>query len=284
MIKISLYKHFFSGIILSLFSIAAVAQNRELVLFGGVTNYVGDLQQKVFSAPSAKGVIGVNYKQSLNEHFWLRAGASVGQLYGSDANNEESLQLRNLSFESQVVDGYVAAEYRLFTEEKSAITPYAFLGIGVFGFNPYVRYGDKNDKVFLQPLGTEGQGLPEYPEREMYSLTQLMVPIGGGILWQVNDKWQLGIEFRNNFTFTDYIDDVSTKYADQTALLRDRGPIAVELAWRGDEINGRPYPASGSQRGNPKYDDWFYYLGFQAGFKLPGGSKKGKNQMGCPQF
>jgi len=284
MIDTSLYKHFFTWLIFSLLSIPAVAQNRELVLFGGLTNYVGDLQQKVFSAPSAKPVIGVNFKQSLNQHFWLRAGASVGQLYGSDANNEVTLKLRNLSFESQVVDGYVAAEYRLFTEEKSTITPYAFLGIGVFGFNPYVKFGDKNEKVYLQQLGTEGQGLTEYPDRDMYKLTQLMVPVGGGILWHVNDKWQLGIEFRNNFTFTDYIDDVSLTYVDQAILLRDRGPIAVELAWRGDEINGRPYPNEGSQRGNPKIDDWYYYLGFQVGFKLPGGHKRGKNQLGCPRF
>jgi hypothetical protein len=277
-------KPLFLWSIFTLFSIIVTAQSREVVFFGGVTNYVGDLQQKVFSSPSAKGVLGINFKQSLNKHFWLRAGASVGNLYASDANNEESLQLRNLSFESKVTDGYLAAEYRLFTEEKSAVTPYAFLGVGVFHFNPFVHYGDKNEKVYLQPLGTEGQGLPEYPDREMYKLTQIMVPIGGGILWQVNDKWQLGIEFRNNFTFTDYIDDVSTTYAAQTPLLRDRGPVAVELAWRRDEIDGSPYPNSGSQRGNSKYDDWYYYLGFQAGVKLPGGKKQGKNQMSCPRW
>lgn len=284
MMDFSFVKQFFLWFTFTLFSIAVEAQTRELVFFGGLTNYVGDLQQKVFSAPSAKGVAGVNFKQSLNKHFWLRAGVSVGSLYASDANNEAALQLRNISFESGVKDGYLAAEYRLFTEEKSAVTPYAFLGVGVFHFDPYVRYGNKNDKVYLQPLGTEGQGLPEYPDREMYKLTQLMVPVGGGLLWQVNDKWQLGIEFRNNFTFTDYLDDVSTKYAEEGPLLRDRGPLAVDLAWRRDEIDGRPYPAGGSQRGNPKYDDWYYYLGFQAGFKLPGGNRQGKNQMSCPKW
>lgn len=284
MINTSLAKTFFLLFIFTLFSLAIQAQSTEIVFFGGLTNYVGDLQQKVFSSPSAKGVVGINVKQPLNNHFWIRAGASVGNLYASDANNEPTLQLRNFSFESKVTDGYVAAEYRLFTEEKSAVTPYAFLGIGVFHFDPFVRYGDKNEKVYLQPLGTEGQGLPEYPGKEMYKLTQLMVPIGGGILWHVNDKWQVGIEFRNNFTFTDYIDDVSTTYADQAFLSRDRGPVAVELAWRRDEIDGRPYPNAGSQRGNSKIDDWYYYLGFQAGFRLPGGNKKGKNPMSCPRW
>jgi len=43
--------------------------------------------------------------------------------------------------------------------------------------------------------------------------------------------------------FTDYLDDVSNRYVDQTILLNARGSKAVEMAYRGGELKG----------GNPVY-------------------------------
>ncbi len=274
---------------LLLFSAQGNGQSPEAGIFGGMSNYIGDLTQKPFTLTNAGTALGLNFKYPLTEHLWLRASAAQGSLAASDRDNSEELRPRNLSFQTRLTDGFLAAEYRLWTPERSAITPYIFAGAGVFHFNPYVIFGDKNDKVYLQPLGTEGQGLPEYPDRKMYKLTQFFVPAGGGLLWTLNDKWFLGIEYRQNFTFTDYLDDVSNRYALSAPLLRDRGPLAVELAWRRDEYDGRPYSNSQGRRGNPDNNDWYYYLGLQAGFKLPGGSdrasvKKSKMQLGCPRW
>lgn len=267
------------------------AQRAELSFLGGFSNYVGDLQQNVVSLPDAGLAMGLIYKHPLSEKFWLRTGISGSKLSAWDGHNEEDLRLRNLSFQSQVTDGYVALEYRLFSEGAATIIPYIFAGAGMFHFNPYVNYGDKGQKVYLQPLGTEGQGLPEYPERKMYKLNQAIIPLGGGLLWHANEKWTLGVEFRNNFAFTDYLDDVSSNYALEAPLLRDRGQLAVDLAWRRDEIDNSQYPANERRRGNPNNNDWYYYLGINIGYKLPGtgrvggsGYKNGKTQLGCPKW
>ena len=279
----------FFGLLYVFFQGNAYSQSSEISFFVGMSNYLGDLNNKPLVTKNAGKVLGLNFKFQLNEKFWLRASAAQSSIAGYDKDNDVKLRPRNLSFQTNITEGYLAVEYRLFSPERHAVTPYIFAGAGAFHFNPYVNFGDKNEKVYLQPLGTEGQGLPEYPDRKMYKLTQFFVPLGGGLLWNVNEKWLLGIEFRQNLTFTDYLDDVSTRYALLAPLLRDRGPLAVELAWRRDEYDGRPYANNEGLRGNPNNNDWYYYLGLNAGFRLKGGSanssfKKRKSQLGCPKW
>lgn len=288
-------KHILRKDLLSIFfsflgSISLFSQKAELTFLGGITNYMGDLQAGKFSVPNARTVLGVAYKYPVSSKFWIRGAVSQGKISAADANNPDYLRARNLSFESKVTDGYLALEYRLFTEEKSAIIPFVFAGVGMFGFNPYAYYGNsKSEKVYLRDLGTEGQGLPEYPDREMYDLTQVMIPFGAGLLWHATPRWTFGVEFRNNFTFTDYLDDVSGGYAQEAALLRDRGQLAVDMAWRRDEFDNAPYPTNVNQvRGNPDKDDWYYNLNLFIAMKLPtfkgNRSDPGKNKLDCPKW
>ncbi len=261
----------------------ASAQENELHLFLGLANYQGELNpQRIATKGYGRG-FGLIFRHGLSEKLFLRAGINSGFISASDDSSGNNRN-RNLSFSTNIFDGHLALEYRLFTPEQHAITPYAFAGLGVFNFNPFVRFGPKNEKVFLQSLGTEGQGLPEYPEKTPYKITQLQIPFGGGLLWHVNEKWRIGAEARLNKTFTDYLDDVSGNYALQGPLLRDKGQLAVDLAWRRP---GRPYPTNEPRRGNPENDDWYYYIGFTVGFTLPNGKnyyRQGRNNMGCPKW
>jgi hypothetical protein len=94
------------------------------------------------------------------------------------------------------------------------------------------------------------------------------VPYGAGVKWQVNCNLNVGLEFRQTFTFSDYLDDVSGTYADENLLRQGKGQLAVDLAWRGDELNGAPYPRAGSARGNPDGRDFFYFIGLTIGLKI----------------
>ena len=89
-------------------------------------------------------------------------------------------------------------------------SPYAGIGLGIFKFNPKTMYN--GTEVELQPLGTEGPN-------NTYSLTQLSVPISIGLkLNSPNRKYAIGIDFTYHFTNTDYLDDVSTVYADPSSF------------------------------------------------------------------
>jgi hypothetical protein len=98
-------------------------------------------------------------------------------------------------------------------------------------------------------------------------------------------------------TFTDYLDDVSSTYVDETTLGQQRGMKAVEMAYRGDELkdgSATAYPADDSIRGGHKYKDWYYFTGFTlyiglgsgnggGGSPFGRGTRGGRNQLGCPK-
>jgi hypothetical protein len=165
-------------------------------------------------------------------------------------------------------------------------TPYVFAGIGLYHFNPYTK---DSVKRFLKPLSTEGQGFVSGISN--YKLTGFSIPVGVGVNYALNEDMRLGIEFGYRKIFTDYLDDVSTNYVDQAALLSARGQTAVDLAWRGDEVNGAPYPAAGTTRGNPEHKDGYYYFALTYTIRyffdkykqivgLPSGRKE--KRVGCP--
>lgn len=274
----------------------SIAQRIDVDLFAGISNYQGDLKPAFVSTVGAGTGAAAIVKVGINDNLFVRAGFSFGSVSGSDAQNKASLQFRNLSFTSRIQEFSAGFEYRFFNSDKLAFRPYAFVAAGVFHFDPFTYYGSNSTKVYLQPLGTEGQGLAAYPDKQPYKLTQFCIPYGVGVKWQLNCNLNIGVEFRHTKLFTDYLDDVSTRYADANTLLAGRGPLSVDLAWRGDEINGSPYPVANTVRGNPGEKDWYYFAGLTFGLKLNdcnsgrfslGGlfnrNKSGAKGMDCPK-
>ena len=243
--------------------------NFHLVFFGGLANYQGDLRNKQFSFDQTQGAFGLGVKYDLGIHFALRGGINFAKIEGDDKKNVPPLQYRNLNFQTWITEGNLLVEYSLLDLNKNRFSPYVLTGIAVYHFNPY-SYDTLGHKVYLQPLGTEGEGLPQYPDRKVYKLTQINIPLGAGIRFAVTDAIAVGYEFQFHKLFTDYLDDVSKTYADRQALEQGRGPLAVEMAYRGDELkNGNPnYPAAGSQRGNGGKNDWYYFHGITLTMKI----------------
>jgi opacity protein-like surface antigen len=247
---------------------AGSGQRLELDLSGGISNYQGDLQPLVFTLKGAKLAGSATAKYAITPNIFARAGFTIGALSATDANNRAELQARNLNFRSSIKEVHAGVEYRFLKPERIAVSPYVFIGVGVFMFNPYT-FTQAGEKKYLQPLGTEGQGLQEYPDRKSYRLTQFSIPYGFGIKWQVNCNLNVGVGFRQAKTFTDYLDDVSTGYVNEAALRNARGQTAVDLAWRRNEYDGTPYPPTDLVgRGNPKEGDWYYFADFTIGLKI----------------
>ncbi len=249
----------------------------RLVLFGGIMNYQGDLQPSSFSVSHAKMAIGLGISKPINRWISLRAGFTVGKIEAADRYNRDYLKPRNLSFFSTITELQAGIEIMILDMRKHRFSPYIFGGIAYFGFNPWTLDEDKN-KVFLQPLGTEGQGLPEYPDKKVYSLSQFSLPYAVGFRYRVTDDLEVGIEFSQRKTFTDYLDDVSSSYADREVLLAGRGEKAVELAFRGEGL----YPTAGSQRGTPTENDWYYTTGISISYKIRSLFGSADRRMGCP--
>ncbi|MBL7729197.1 MAG: outer membrane beta-barrel protein [Dinghuibacter sp.] len=277
---------FFAGL-----SSNSVAQDMYVHVLAGFTNYQGDIQSKRITLNQAGAAFGAQLTYHFSPRIAARAGFMYGKIKGSDAKSGVAQQVkRNLSFESNILEGQLGLELHLLDMETRRFSPYVFGGAAVYKHNPFT-YTQTGRKVFLQPLSTEGQGLQAYPNRKPYTLTQFSLPFGAGFRMAVNEQMQLGIELGLRKTFTDYLDDVSDKYADQLRLQNERGALSVELAYRGDELpGGLPYPTENDLRGNPKSKDWYYFAGATLGIRLKRGGENShsgtgskKYRMGCPR-
>ncbi|MEO6820469.1 MAG: DUF6089 family protein [Ginsengibacter sp.] len=272
------------------FSINCFSQKLSLDIYGGVTNYQGDLQDKqfTFSQSHLAGGLGLSY--NITDHFAIRSAFTLGKVSADDKFTKN--KIRNLNFTSGISEFQLGLQYNLFSLESMAFSPYLFVSAAVFHFNPYTFDGN-GDKYYLQPLSTEGQGFID--GRQKYELTQFAIPIGAGIKFALSENINIGVEFGFRKLYTDYLDDVSTAYVDKNLLELNRGPKAVELAYRGGEIKPNPpYPKDGETRGHsPK--DWYYITAFTLSYRFTEGSSGGgrngfsggnrgkRSNFGCPK-
>lgn len=265
------------------------AQNLHVTVFGGFSNYQGDMQDKKFTLQEAHPAGGIGIRYEITDQLSARAGILIGTVSADDKKSTSiNILERNLNFTSPVNEIHLGLEYDLMNIYDRGFAPYIFAGAAVFKFNPST-IDSAGQKVYLQPLGTEGQGF--YNGRKKYDLTQLSIPLGGGIKVALTDNFTVGFEVGFRKLFTDYIDDLSMSYADKDQLLTNNGPEAVQLAFRGDELKtGLKYPPINTIRGNPKSKDWYYFSGITLAFRIVTSSEKyysgkdhaGKSRVGCP--
>ena len=237
--------------------LVAGAQNFHFSARLGLAGYQGDLKAHSITLSQAKlmGSIGARY--DLSEHFTARTYFTLASLQADDKKGTATMQQRNLNFKTKLFDWELTAQYNFFDLNSRWWTPYVFAGVGIYHFNPYSKDAQDN-KYFLKPLSTEGQGFVQGVKE--YKLTQFSLPLGVGVNYALNEDMRLGLEFGYRKIATDYLDDVSSNYVDESALLNARGQTAVDLAWRGDEIKPAPYPVAGTPRGNKEQKDGYYYV------------------------
>lgn len=249
-------------------SLAASAQKtNELGIFLGGSYYIGDLNPTGHLNSLTRPAAGIVYRHNVGYRLSFAGTAMFGSVQGIDARTSSfEQQQRNLSFRSRIYELAARCEFNFIEyqigDDKHQFTPFLFLGVAVFNFNPKASFG--NQWVALQPLKTEGQG-------KGYFRTQISVPFGAGVKINLAKRIGLIAEWGMRKTFTDYIDDVSTVYADP-ATLAANGPAAVALGDRSLTASDN----TGRQRGNPRTKDWYCFTGLTLSFQL---SEKPKS---CP--
>lgn len=271
-----------SLLILSLCLLSSAFAQSRIGLFLGVADYQGDLTDKILQNPRGAG--GITYTYNFSPRLGVRAGLTLAKIAGADSLSDDPvLRARNLSFQTMIEEFSLLGQFTTFDMDVKKWSPYLFAGLAVYHYNPYA-YDVNGYRVKLQPLGTEGQGLPGYAANK-YPLTQLALPFGGGVKFNLSNRLQLGAEVGLRKLFTDYLDDLSGNYADGADLLAGNGQQAFDLSYRGDEIaGGNPaYPAKGTQRGGAKYKDYYYFAGLHLTMALGDGSGGRKSSLDCPK-
>lgn len=275
----------------------------------GVSNFLGEL--------GGLNKIGTHYSPADLEFNQTRSALTVGYKYkalkwlnftacfnhlivrGDDALTAEQFRNnRNLNFKSNIFE--LAGRVEIVLSKNKAGNRYSirntlsrriknrswdfgpFIGIGAFYFNPKGK--DQNGQyVKLKPLHTEGQGLPGGPKQ--YSNFSVCIPMG--LVYRMYLKtvtqqiYTIGIELSYRKTFTDYIDDVSTVYYDNSAIAAAYGTKAAKMADPNlGLIPGATAPDAlgfGAQRGDPEHKDGYMSVQITVGYIIK--QKRGRSRL-----
>ena len=266
---------------------------------GGTKGY-GKPFVKDLDMPLTKISKGLYLNYYPSELVGFRLAGNLGVVEGNDAEapskggDEVDRKMRNLSFKSSILEGYIAAEIypTVFFERYDGLAgklrPYGVIGIGIYHFNPKAKDID-GSWVELHPLHLEGQGFAEYPTRKEYKLTQMEIPMGFGFKYYLKENMYIGLEILHRKLFTDYMDDVSTRYIDPIYFSNYLSPAdatrAKRLYYRGTYPGAvtRPSDILSYERGNPKQNDAYFSTILRFGWRL-NSENSALKQLRCPTF
>ncbi|MCE7062880.1 hypothetical protein [Dyadobacter sp. CY343] len=210
----------------------------------GTSSYFGDMAP--YRRPLAsmfkmvRWSIGGNYTRHFTPRLGARASFTYARIAGDDyimnrGSKYESnvFYARNLHFRNDLKEFSVQGIFKLIPDGRSydrrpQFGAYLFAGVALTAHNPKALDSLDGDWVKLQPLGTEGQGNEGYAKP--YSLVQFAIPVGIGVRYKINSRFDISAELGFRKTFTDYLDDVAGKYADPALFADD--PLAATVANR----------------------------------------------------
>jgi hypothetical protein len=261
-----MFKWVFS-IITLLLPTLVFSQRWEIGMQAGPSNYQGDLAPDIeLSETHFCG--GIFIKKNLSQYFSLCFSAMEGKISGQD-KNISSQKIRNLSFQSTITELSYQLEFNFFPFSfglnPKKFTPYVATGLSAFMYDPKSMYN--NHLVKLKPLDTEGKKLSE-KKKSTYSLIQFAIPIGGGLKFNLSEKYIVGVNLSFRYTFTDYLDDVSTSYYDPGILSQQYGEISANMSDRSSEVNSEKVGFMGKQRGRSDLKDWYIFGGIFISHKI----------------
>lgn len=265
----------------------------------GPTFFLGDLGGhhgygttfiKDLNLPVTKLMKGAFITAYPNDWLGLRVAAEYTYLEGRDnlittnGVNELYRKQRNLDFKSDIWEAYGAVEFfpmmLLHNDEEieyaPKLRPYVFAGLGVYHFDPMGSLTKNNVTTWyhLRDYHTEGEGFAEYPDRKVYNLTQMNLPMGGGLKYFTSERVNICLEVLYRKTFTDYIDDVSTDYINPELFSKYMSPEKAAIARQlfdktyGVLVPGASRYAPGDTRGNPKNTDAYFSFLLKFGVRI----------------
>jgi hypothetical protein len=252
------------------------AKTKELGLLLGVSGYAGELNPYNQFSKLMQPAGGLVFRRAINRRYALKSSLLYGSIKGSDALSNNAFQKnRNLNFKSILLEISGQLEFNFIPYEIGnpdfPWSPYIFCGLSGFYFNP--KGNQDGTWRELRPLSTEGQGV--IPGKKTYPRTQISFPFGLGLKANLGDNFAFSIEMGLRRTFTDYLDDVSTIYPDQTLLAGTKGDVAAlysDPSLQTDVNNNL------RQRGNSQNKDWYSFSGIMFTYYLR------KKPPECPAY
>ncbi|MCB0792663.1 MAG: hypothetical protein H6595_02665 [Flavobacteriales bacterium] len=206
----------------------------------GGSNYLGEMGGKEktrrdfvwdMKLGQTRWALGVFGRRKLNRSWSVSAGLMYLRIQGADALSTNPARVgRNLNFRNDMFELYARPEFTIYQDNdvggrgryRLDFRLFAYVGAALFYQAPKGQIDRQGSFYDLQPLETEGVH---------YSKFGFGVPMGFGFHFTKNRRHRFGFDLGWRLTFTDYLDDASTKYVD----LSGADPTTQDLA------NQRPF-------------------------------------------
>lgn len=252
---------------LAFISIAVSGQKIKPGFYYGQSYYIGELNDYHFhTRPHLENFEKSSFGAAIKFQPLLCSEVKFSFMYGYVSGDDSIAEInpeRGLHFKSKMLETSLQVQLSLpfdytekffnWEEKIFRLTPYVFTGISYFSFNPMGQYTD-GKWYELQPLSTEGQEL--VPTRDKYKLSGVAIPFGIGFKVITYQNVELEAEWGIRYTFTDYLDDVSTSYYDNDLLRNSKGDMAAYFA----DPAGANSP--NDKRGDSTTKDKYIFAGF----------------------
>jgi len=235
-------------------------KSKEIGLGAGTAYYLGELNRQHFGGELSVGM-SVFYRQNIDKRWSFNFGLNMYEVSAFDSASEDPWKVnRNLHFKNQIVEGAFLAELNFFPYQLGSkhewVTPYLFSGLSYYAMNPKAEF--QGVWYELQPLGTEGQGTTA--GQENYNLNGIALTYGLGLRMNITGRLGLNLSYGMRSASTDYIDDVSTTYADPNVLAFEAGALTQELSDRSFIQLGNGNASV--ERGDPTNNDFYAFTTF----------------------
>lgn len=239
-------------ILFLLVSFTLRAQTWEVGGFGGGSGYMGDLNQH--NPLKVSGIAaGAFLRYNFNGYISLGGSGTYGIISAADStSSNQQDRIRNLSFSTRLLEASLTAEFNFMeyipSVSKNMYTPYVLFGIAYTNYNPHANYnGQRYDLRYIQ---TEGVA---------YKENTIAVPFGVGFKYNIAGRLTLAASLGYRTAYTDYLDDVSGVYPDQSKI---NDPVTAGLSDRSVNHVGHP----GTQRGDMRPHDTYFFTGFSISY------------------
>lgn len=249
----------------------------------GASNYLGEIGGGIGERRGGPADMKLDYtrwnlggffRYRMSNRFGVKGSLNYIRLSGDDAKTlNPARRARNLNFKNDMLELDAHLELYIYKVNDvggtgrytSDFNLYVFGGLGTFYSNPK-GLDDSGMWVSLRPLKTEGVS---------YSPISFSIPAGLGFYYTIQRKYRLGMEVSWRTTFTDYIDDVSKKYANNYDGISNKTTQALL-----DEINTANDTKilmtnfdAGSKRGDPTHNDSYATITANFSWAIRGRSK-----------
>jgi hypothetical protein len=251
----------------------------------GGANYLGEMGGKDqprrdfvwdMKLGQTRWAVGGFARRKINRTISVNAGLLYMRIQGADElSTYRPRRGRNLNFRNDMFELYLRPEFTIYQDNdmggrgryRTSFRLFGYAGIALYYHNPKGQLNGEGDFYALQPLNTE---LADY------SQIGVSVPIGIGFNFTQRRRHRFGWDLGWRTTFSDYLDDASTVYADP-ALLPSQ--LAVDMANQSAYAysldptlpDPRNYDA-GAIRGDATHNDSYLTMTFTYSYVLRGQS------------